>query len=58
MVLNEGYCKNKAFLLANFVLKLIECSRSFKNVFYRVFKKEGGKVKGYYTIKKLILGAV
>ena len=25
---------------------------------YSVFKKEGGKVKGYYTIKKLILGAV
>ena len=24
---------------------------------YRVFKKEGGKVKGYYTAKKLILGA-
>ena len=23
-----------------------------------MFKKEGGKVKGYYTIKKLILGAV
>jgi len=25
---------------------------------YRVFKKEGGKVKGHYTTKKLILGAV
>ena len=25
--------------------------------YYRVFKKEGGKVKGYYTTKKLILGA-
>ena len=23
---------------------------------YRVFKKEGGKVKGYYTAKKCILG--
>ena len=23
-----------------------------------MFKKEGGKVKGYYTTKKLILGAV
>ena len=27
-------------------------------VTYRVFKKEGEKVKGYYTTKKLILGAV
>jgi len=25
---------------------------------YRVFKKEGGKVEGYYTAKKCILGAV
>ena len=25
---------------------------------YSVFKKEGGKVKGYYTDKKLILGGV
>ena len=26
--------------------------------FYSVFKKEGVKVKGYYTAKKWILGAV
>ena len=30
----------------------------FAYYIYRVFKKEGGKVKGYYTTKKLILGAV
>ena len=27
------------------------------DLIYSVFKKEGGKVKGYYTTKKLILGA-
>ena len=29
-----------------------------KLVLYSVFKKEGVKVKGYYTVKKWILGAV
>ena len=34
------------------------CPWDSKNVSYRVFKKEGGKVEGYYTAKKCIIGAV
>ena len=29
-----------------------------KNVFYRVFKKEGEKVDGYFTTENKILGAI
>ena len=29
-----------------------------RKLMYRVFKKEGEKVKGYYTAKKWILGTV
>ena len=42
-------------------LEEIETSKIVKKVkknYYRVFKKEGGKVEGYYTTKKCNLGAV
>ena len=37
---------------------LYELQTFYKVLKYRVFKKEGPKVLGYYTTKKCILGAV
>ena len=45
-------------LLQMFLQKIYTRPPKFFLIKYRVFKKEGGKVKGYYTTKKLIQGAV
>ena len=41
-----------------FMFNFLFCYKTEQVRTYRVIKKEGGKVKGYYTTKKLILGAV